>query len=144
MIKYLSIALAIALLALGIATKYAMHEHDALVTYTAQVTQERTDQKTSQLAKENENAEQAAIVAKTWKGDHDNLVAKLNGLRNGTTAGSGTTDEAALNACVASSAYWKRVGTGLSFTQFFGNALQAESNLRGIRDWVAREHIPQE
>lgn len=141
MTKYLGIALAIALLALGIATKYAAHEHDALVMYEAQVKQEQKDQQAANDRKEKDNADQAAIVAKTWKDDHDHLVANLNVLRN-SAAGGVASDEAAINSCGIAPGYRQLVGTGQSLERFIDNALQAELNLRGIREWVARERIP--
>lgn len=133
MTKYMAAATAVLVLLLGIAVKYGISEHDALVTYTAQVAQVQKDNAAAQLVRNKTNEEITGNIALGWKSDHDRLTAALNGMRkpanSGVGAGAGATDSYAGNDAVPT------IEGGTCAKAFYDKALNAELLLETWQAW---------
>ena len=115
-------------------------QHDSLVRFREQVAAEGRIQAQQSHQKEVEQNETTKAIQDDYSAERAALFAKLDRLRNINASRSAVSAPSG-NACPTIDPDWERT-RACGGTEFYRNALDCELKLKGIREWVIREHIP--
>ncbi len=129
--RYLIMALIIA--GLG---AYALHEHNAFVSYKAEVAQAAKDAAVIAKQKEAENDAQTQAVARSYVDYYNKLIA---GLRKQSSSNQVPKSPQGSQSSNGASSELSGACKG---TEFYSNALNDALRLQMWQEWAARQHIP--